>query len=111
MGRPMMPRPMNPTVWLIQPPGGFTSERPAISRPQTVSTWGYRGSRKFQGRATALRFLTPDVLDEPVETESLERFRQRLAGLLIEADLAVPRADHLVPLLADRLPLGRTVDG
>src|SRR5437867_914169 len=70
---------------------------------------GISGVKKVPGRATALRFLAPHVLDKPVETERLERLRQWLAGLPIEADLAIPRADHLVPLLADRLPLGRTV--
>src|SRR5438093_5551505 len=58
----------------------------------------------------ALRLLPPEVLGEPVETERLERRRQRLPALPVVADLAVPGVDHLLPLLADGLTLGAAVD-
>src|SRR5262249_45463820 len=45
-----------------------------------------------------------------VQTQLLERFRPRLAGLAVEADLGVPGVEHLLPLIANGLPLRRTVD-
>src|SRR5262245_12931627 len=59
--------------------------------------------------ATGLRLLAPELLREPVQTELLERFRPRLAGLTVEANLGVPGVQHLLPLRADRLALRGTV--
>src|SRR5438093_6739472 len=52
-----------------------------------------------------LRLLAPEVLGEPVEPEALEGLRPGLAALAVEAALAVPGVEHLLPLRADRLPL------
>src|SRR2546430_17643508 len=58
----------------------------------------------------SLRLRSPEVLGEPVEAERLQRRRQGLPGLAVVADFAVPGVDHLLPLFADGLALGRTVD-
>src|SRR5213076_2503421 len=73
---------------------------PARSRRQEIS-----------GRPpSGLRLRPPEVLGEPVEAERLQRRRQWPPGLPVVADLAVPGVDHLLPLVADGLALGRSVD-
>src|SRR5688572_21915256 len=57
----------------------------------------------------ASSFPAPQLLREPFQTEILQCLRQRLAGLPVVADFAVPRLDHLVPLGHHRLALGGAV--
>src|SRR5262245_7158793 len=56
-----------------------------------------------------LDLLAPEVGSEPVEPEALQGLGQGLSALPVEADLAVPGLEHLLPLLADGLPLRGTV--
>src|SRR5262245_4306772 len=61
--------------------------------------------------ATRSGLLPPELFRQPVQAQLLERFGPRFAGLAVEADLGVPGVEHLLPLIANGLPLRRTVDG
>src|SRR5882724_1820765 len=115
----MMPRPMNPITCAIGPPRSVLNEVTIISTParrgsrdgrsarRARADQGHRADRSPPGvwSGGRLCFLAPEVLRQPVEPEILQRFRPRLAGLAVEADLGVPGVEHLLPLRADGLTL------
>src|SRR5712692_4421689 len=120
MGRPMMPRPMKPMTCAMRPRARRVGERLNGGRAavkyhaDAASVKGGRAKNAILAPnppSDASGFAAPEILGEPVEIEVLQRLRQGLAGLAIVADPRVPQLDHLVPLGADRLALGRAVVG
>src|SRR5262245_2319019 len=112
----MMPRPMNPIVCAIIPPGRrrvgglLNGGRAAVkyhvlTRQSSVTPKIGRFSGFLSG------FPSPKLLRQPVQAEIAEGLGQRLTGLLVVADPRVPDVDHLVPLGADGLALGGPIVG
>src|SRR2546427_118115 len=87
---------------------------PSPASPTASSAWrraagAAEASARRPATAAALLLGPPEVPGQPVEPQILERLGEGLAGLAVVAHLHVPGVDHLLPLLADGLPLGRAV--
>src|SRR5262245_33936735 len=115
----MMPSPINPITCAMGPPS-----RASRLKRQKLTHWRGRGqasgarSRENGGIRSGphrpdlletLGLLAPEVAGKPVKPEAFQGLGQGLAALPVEADLAVPGVEHLLPLLADGLPLRGTV--
>src|SRR2546426_5885022 len=105
MSRTRAPRSTS-SVTVTSPVPGPPTKRLTQER---TSTWTLKASISRLAPAPAI--LPPHGGDHPLEVERRERLRARSPGRPVVPHPGVPDVDHVVPLLLDRLALGRSIRG